>query len=160
MGPLIHPTAIVEDGAHVGDGTRVWHFVHVRAGAFVGNDCVLGKDVYVDVGASIGDRVKIQNGVSVYNGVTLENEVFVGPHVTFTNDLYPHASGEWSITPTLVCAHASIGANATILCGITIGQHAMIGAGSVVTKDVPPYGLVCGNPARLVGYVDGKAASA
>lgn len=160
MGPLIHPTAIVEDGAHIGDGTRIWHFVHVRTGASVGSDCVLGKDVYVDVGAVIGDGVKIQNGVSVYNGVTLEHDVFVGPHVAFTNDLYPRASGAWTITPTRVCAHASIGANATILCGITIGQHAMIGAGAVVTKDVPPYGLVCGNPACLVGYVDGKAASA
>lgn len=154
MGPVIHDTAIVEPGAGVGLRTRIWHFAHVRAGALIGDDCTIGKDAYIDEGAVIGDRCKIQNGVSIYRGVVLEDEVFVGPHAVFTNDLYPRAVGEWTLTPTQVHRGASIGANATILCGITIGAHAMIGAGAVVTKDVPPYAMVTGNPGQIVGYVD------
>lgn len=154
----IHPTAIVEPSAHVGDRTRIWHHAHIRAGSHVGDDCVLGKDVYVDVGACISDRCKIQNGVSIYQGVTLEHDVFVGPHVVFTNDPYPRASGPWTPVPTRICYGASVGANATILCGVTIGHHAMVAAGAVVTRDVPPYGLVKGNPAVLDGHVgeDGR----
>ncbi len=149
-----HPTAIVEEGAVVGDGTRIWHFAHVRSGARIGEGCNLGKDVYVDVGVVIGNRVKIQNGVSVYRGVRLEDDVFVGPHVAFTNDKYPRAfNEEWEVVPTLVREGASIGANATIVCGVTIGRYAMVAAGSVVTKDVPDHGLVAGNPARLIGFV-------
>ena len=152
---LIHPTATVESPACIGEGTRVWHYAHVRAGAHVGRDCVLGKGVYVDVGAVVGDRCKIQNGVSVYCGVTLEDDVFVGPGACFTNDLYPRASGgEWELLLTLVRRGASIGANATILCGIVIGEYAMVAAGAVVTRAVPPYGLVQGNPATLAGYVN------
>ncbi len=151
---MIHETAIVEPGAIVGTGTTIWHFVHVRQGAKVGCDCSLGKDVYVDTGAFIGNRVKIQNGVSVYAGVTLHDDVFIGPHAVFTNDLAPRANAaHWIVTPTLVKEGASIGANATILCGVTIGRWAMIGAGSVVTHDVPDYALVRGNPARAVGIV-------
>lgn len=153
-GSTVHATAVVEDGALVGDGTRVWHFAHVRAGARVGAGCNLGKDVYIDEGAVIGDRVKIQNGVSVYKGVTIGNDVFVGPAVTFTNDLRPRAhKAEWALTPTVVEAGASIGANATILAGVTLGENCMVGAGSVVTRSIRAHELVVGNPARRAGWV-------
>ncbi len=149
-----HPTAVVEEGAVVGEGTRIWHFAHIRSGARIGKGCNIGKDVYVDVGVEIGDGVKIQNGVSVYRGVKLEDRVFVGPHAVFTNDKYPRAfSKDWEVVPTLVKEGASIGANATIVCGVTLGRYSMVAAGSVVTKDVPDYGLVVGVPARLVGFV-------
>ncbi|RLE82549.1 MAG: N-acetyltransferase [Thermoprotei archaeon] len=151
---FIHPTAVVEDGAEIGEGTRIWHFVHVRSGAKIGKNCNIGKDCYIDVGAVIGNNVKIQNGVSVYRGVILEDDVFVGPYVVFTNDLYPRSfSRDWKVIKTIVKRGASIGANATIVCGVVIGEYAMIGAGAVVTKDVPPHGLVYGNPARLRGFV-------
>lgn len=153
-GWVAHPSAVVEPGAVVGDGTRVWHFAHVRAGAQIGCDCVLGKDVYIDAGVVIGDRVKIQNGVSVYRGVTLEDDVFVGPHAMFTNDRYPRSQGEWALTPTVVRQGASIGANATVICGVVIGEWSMVAAGSVVTHDVEAYHLVQGNPAVAVGAVD------
>ncbi len=149
-----HSTAVVEEGAEIGEGTRIWHFAHIRKGAKIGKNCNIGKDVYVDVDVVIGDNVKIQNGVSVYRGVILEDDVFVGPHAVFTNDLYPRSfSRNWKIIPTRVKRGASIGANATIVCGVTIGEYAMVGAGSVVTKDVPRHGLVYGNPARLRGFV-------
>jgi len=151
---FVHPTAIVEEGAIVGEGTRIWHFVHVRRGAKIGKNCNIGKDVYIDVGVEIGNNVKIQNGVSVYRGVKVEDDAFIGPHVTFTNDLYPRSFNEnWEVVKTLVKKGASIGANATIVCGVTIGEYAMVGAGSVVTRDVPDFGLVYGNPARLRGFV-------
>lgn len=151
---FVHPTAIVEEGARIGEGTRIWHFVHVRKGAKIGKNCNIGKGVYIDVNVEIGNNVKIQNFVSVYRGVKIEDDVFIGPHATFTNDLYPRSFNEnWELVPTLVKKGASIGANATIVCGITIGEYAMIGAGAVVTKDVPPFGLVYGNPARLRGFV-------
>jgi acetyltransferase-like isoleucine patch superfamily enzyme len=150
----VHPTAVIEEDVEIGEGTRIWHFVHVRKGARIGKNCNIGKDVYIDAGVRIGNNVKIQNFVSVYRGVTLEDDVFVGPHATFTNDIYPRSfNADWEIVPTLVKRGASIGANATIICGVTIGEYAMIGAGAVVTKDVPPHGLVVGNPARLVGFV-------
>lgn len=151
----IHPTAVVEDGAIIGDGTRVWHFAHVRAKARIGRSCNLGKSVFIDAGVSIGDNVKIQNFVSVYHGVTVEDDVFIGPSATFTNDLYPRAFiwSEDRLVPTRVCRGASIGANATIVCGVTIGEYAMIGAGSVVTGDVPAFALVYGSPAEHRGYV-------
>ena len=149
-----HPLAIVEEGAEIGEGTRIWHFAHVRKGAKIGKNCNIGKDVYIDVDVEIGNNVKIQNGVSVYHGVKVEDDVFLGPHMTFTNDLYPRAFNEdWEVVPTLVKKGASIGAHATIVCGTTIGEYSMVGAGSVVTKDVPPFGLVYGNPARLKGFV-------
>ena len=149
-----HPTAVVENN-NIGDGTKIWHFVQVREGAKIGKNCVVGKGVYIDAEVRIGNRVKIQNFVSVYKGVRIEDEVLIGPAVTFTNDLYPRAfswSGE-KVTPTEVNKGASIGANSTIVCGVTIGRYAMIGAGSVVTKDVPPFGLVYGNPVELKGFV-------
>lgn len=151
---LVHETAIVEDGAGLGHGTRVWHHCHIRAGAQVGRDCTLGKNVFIDVGVVVGDRVKIQNNVSVYRGVTLEDEVFVGPSVVFTNDLFPRASSaDWQVIPTLVRHGASLGANATLVCGVEIGRWAMIAAGAVVTRDVAPHELVAGNPARRLGWV-------
>ncbi len=151
---FIHPTAIVEDGAVIGKGTRIWHFVHVRSGARIGENCNIGKGVYIDVDVEIGNNVKIQNFVSIYRGVKIEDDVFLGPHATFTNDLYPRSyNKDWKVIPTIVKRGASIGANATIVCGVTIGEYAMVGAGAVVTKDVPPHSLVVGNPARLVGFV-------
>lgn len=148
-----HETAVVEPGARIGSGTRIWHHGHIRNGADVGEDCVLGKDVYVDAGAIIGNRVKVQNGVSVFNGVSIGDEVFVGPAVAFTNDRVPRAMGDWEVVPTTVEEGASIGANATIVCGVRIGSCAMVGAGSVVTADIPPHQLVVGNPARGIGWV-------
>ena len=151
---FVHPLAVVEEGAEIGEGTKVWHFAHIRKGAKIGRNCNIGKDVYVDVDVEIGNNVKIQNGVSVYHGVKVEDDVFLGPHMTFTNDLYPRAfNQDWEVVHTLVKKGASIGAHATIVCGVTIGEYAMVGAGAVVTRDVPPFGLVYGNPARLKGFV-------
>jgi UDP-2-acetamido-3-amino-2,3-dideoxy-glucuronate N-acetyltransferase len=152
--PGIHPSATVEAGAVIGRRTRVWHGSHVRAGSRIGCDCSLGFAVYVDTGVVIGDRCKIQNHVSLYRGVVLEDEVFVGPSAAFTNDLAPRAqSPDWEISPTIVRRGASIGANATIVCGIEIGTWALVGAGAVVTTDVPAHALVLGVPARQRGWV-------
>jgi acetyltransferase-like isoleucine patch superfamily enzyme len=154
---FVHPTAEVEEGARIGDGTKIWHLAHVRSTASVGADCVIGRNVYVDAGVTVGDLCKIQNNVSVYQGVTLEDEVFVGPSAVFTNDLRPRAQNpDWTITPTLVRRGASIGANATLVCGVEVGEYAMVAAGSVVTRDVAPHQLVAGNPARPRGWVDAK----
>jgi acetyltransferase-like isoleucine patch superfamily enzyme len=152
---FVHPTAEVEPGAQVGAGTKIWHLVHVRSTAVIGAGCVIGRNVYVDADVLVGNRVKIQNNVSVYKGVTIEDEVFVGPSAVFTNDLRPRAQNpNWQITPTVVRRGASIGANATLVCGIEVGSYAMIAAGAVVTRDVAPYQLVAGNPARGIGWVD------
>lgn len=154
LAPSIHPTAIVESGAQIGAGTRIWHHTHVRSGSRIGTDCSIGFSVYVDTGVVIGDRCKIQNHVSVYQGVILEDDVFVGPSVTFTNDRYPRATSPgWRIVPTTVRGGASLGAKSTIVCGVEIGAWSMIGAGAVVTADVPPHGLVTGSPARLRAWV-------
>lgn len=153
-GYFVHDTAIVEAGALIGDGTKVWHHTHVRSGSVVGSRCVLGKNVFVDDGAVIGDRCKIQNNVSVYHGVTLADDVFVGPAATFTNDLVPRAfNAEWSVTATVVDRGASIGANATIVCGNRIGEYAMVAAGATVTRPVEAHELVAGTPARHLGWV-------
>jgi len=152
---FIHPSAEVHGRTVIGDGTKIWNLVQVREDVTIGDECILSKDVYVDAGVIIGDRCKIQNGVSVYSGVTLESDVFIGPHATLTNDKVPRAFNRyWKIVPTLIKQGASIGANATIVCGVTIGEYAMIAAGSVVTKDVEPYSLVVGNPARHRYYID------
>jgi acetyltransferase-like isoleucine patch superfamily enzyme len=162
MNIKIHPTADIAEDAIIGDGTRVWHHVQVRGGSVIGENCILGKGVYIDANVHIGNNVKIQNYVSVYDGVTLEDGVFVGPHVCFTNDLRPRAinpdgslksADDWILSPTLIRRGAALGANSTIRCGITIGEWAMVGSGSVVTRDVPKNGLMYGNPARLHGYV-------
>jgi len=154
-GVYIHPTADVSPKALIGSGTKIWHQSQVREHVRIGRNCILGKNVYVDTSVSIGDNVKLQNNVNVYHGVTIEDDVFVGPNATFTNDIYPRAK-IWSderVVKTLVKRGASIGANSTIVCGNTIGEYAMVGAGSVVTKDVPDHALVCGNPARIIGHV-------
>lgn len=152
---FIHPTASVSEKANIGTGTKVWINVQIREGSSIGESCIISKDVYIDHAVTIGNRCKIQNSVSVYNGVEIGDDVFVGPNVAFTNDKVPRAFNvAWKITPTRVCDGASIGANATIVCGITIGEYAMVAAGSVVTKDVPPYTLVMGNPARVTGRID------
>lgn len=152
---FIHPSANVSGNVGIGDGTKVWINVQVRENAVIGSDCIISKDVYIDHGVRIGSRCKIQNSVSVYNGVTIGDDVFVGPNVSFTNDKVPRAfNTDWKITPTVVMNGASIGANSTLVCGITIGEYAMIAAGSVVTKDVAPFTLVMGNPARPVAQVD------
>ena len=153
-GVRVHPTAIVEDGAEVGSGSSVWHHAHIRDGARVGRDCVIGKNVYVDTQAVIGDRCKVQNNVSVYHGVYIGDDVFVGPSATFTNDLVPRAfNAEWKIVDTHVLDGASIGANATIVCGVTLGRYSMVAAGATVTHDVADHQLVAGTPARHLGWV-------
>jgi UDP-2-acetamido-3-amino-2,3-dideoxy-glucuronate N-acetyltransferase len=153
MQPLVHPTAIVEDGAHVGAETRIWHWVHVMPGAHIGARCSIGQGCFVgDV--RIGDGCRIQNHVSIYDGVTLEDDVFLGPSCVFTNVKHPraHVSRKDGYARTQIRRGATIGANATIMCGVTIGPYAMIGAGAVVTKDVPAHALVVGAPARRVGW--------
>lgn len=158
----VHPSSVVSVDAHLGAGTQVWLNCQVRERARIGAECILGKGVYVDADVTIGSRVKIQNYVSVFRGVTIEDGVFVGPHACFNNDLRPRAinvdgslkgASDWTVSKTLVCYGASIGANATVLSGLRIGRWSMVGAGSVVTRSVPDFGLVVGNPATVVGFV-------
>jgi UDP-2-acetamido-3-amino-2,3-dideoxy-glucuronate N-acetyltransferase len=157
---FVHPSSVVDEGAVVGRGTRIWHFCHVSSTARVGERCVLGQNVYVGPAVDVGDGAKIQNNVSLYEGVILEEDVFLGPSCVFTNVLTPRAFVERKdeFLPTRVSRGASVGANATILAGVTIGEYAMVGAGSVVTRDVEPYTLVMGNPARPVGRVSAQGA--
>ena len=161
MSIYIHPTADISPKATLGEGTKVWHQAQVREGAVLGRNCILGKGAYVDIDVRIGDNVKIQNYASVYHGTTLENGVFAGPQVVLTNDKLPRAINpdgslksdeDWDVGLILVKEGASLGAGAIVVAGVTIGRFAMVGSGAVVTRDVPDYGLVYGNPARLHGY--------
>lgn len=158
----IHPTALVEAGATIAPSARVWHYAHVRGGASIGENCVIARGVFVDTSVSIGDGCKVQNYVSLYQGVVLERGVFVGPSATFSNDRVPRAtnpdfssksSSDWSIDETLVREGASIGANATLVSGVTVGRWALVGAGAVVTRDVADHALVVGCPARTIAWV-------
>jgi len=152
----VHASAYVDEGASVGADTKVWHFCHVMPGARVGARCSLGQNVFVGANVVIGDGVKIQNNVSVYEGVTLEDEVFCGPSMVFTNDLNPRAAfpkGRARFVKTRVKRGCSIGANATVVCGLTLGAYAFVGAGAVVTEDVPDFGVVYGVPARLKDWI-------
>ena len=155
-GTYIHESAYIDLPCEIGVGTKIWHNAHLRSKCSVGKECTIGKGVYIDSGVIIGDRCKIQNYACIYRGVTIEDDVFVGPHVCFTNDFYPRAFKDFEPGITYVRKGASIGANATIRCGITIGNYAMIGAGSVVTRDVLDYTLVIGVPAKDVGMVSEK----
>jgi UDP-2-acetamido-3-amino-2,3-dideoxy-glucuronate N-acetyltransferase len=153
---FVHPTAVVDDGASVGAGTKIWHFCHVMGSAVVGERCVLGQNVFVGANVTVGDNVHVQNNVSVYEGVTLEDDVFCGPSMVFTNvrdprSAFPRGSSA-EYEKTLVRRGATLGANCTIVCGVTVGEHAFVAAGAVVTKDVPPHAVVGGVPARLLGY--------
>lgn len=151
----IHDTAIVDEGAVLGEGTRIWHWTHICGGARIGRNCSLGQNVYVANQVVIGDNVKIQNNVSVYDGVTLEDDVFCGPSMVFTNVVNPrsHVSRKHEYRRTIVRKGATIGANATIVCGHGIGAYAFVGAGAVITRDVPDYALMVGVPARQAGWI-------
>jgi UDP-2-acetamido-3-amino-2,3-dideoxy-glucuronate N-acetyltransferase len=152
----VHSTAVVDEGATIGKGTKIWHFSHIMAGAILGENCIIGQNVMIAPRVVLGNQVKVQNNVSVYTGVVCEDDVFLGPSCVFTNVINPRSFIERKneFRNTLVKQGATIGANATILCGITIGEYAMIGAGSVVTKNVPPYALIVGNPGKQIGWVD------
>ena len=151
-----HTTAVIDEGAVIGNGTKVWHFSHIMSGAVIGENSTIGQNVLVSSQAVLGNNVKVQNNVSVYSGVVCEDDVFLGPSCVFTNVINPRSfiSRKDEFRHTLVKKGATIGANATIICGVTIGEYAMIGAGAVVTKDVPDYALVVGNPGKQIGWVD------
>ena len=149
-----HPSAEVNEKAIIKNNTKIWNNSQIRENAVIGENCIIGTNVYIDFDVVIGNNVKVQNGVNVYHGVEIEDDVFVGPSVTFTNDMYPRAfNNDWEVFKTLVKRGASIGANSTVVCGIIIGEFAMVGAGSVVAENVNPYELVVGNPAERIGYV-------
>jgi UDP-2-acetamido-3-amino-2,3-dideoxy-glucuronate N-acetyltransferase len=153
---FVHETAVIDEGCEIGEGTRIWHFSHLMKGCRVGKNCNIGQNVVVSPDVVLGNGVKVQNNVSIYTGVTCEDDVFLGPSCVFTNVINPRSfiSRKDEFRPTKVCRGASIGANATIICGCVIGEYAMIGAGAVVTKDVPAFALVVGNPARQTGWIN------
>ena len=150
---FVHHSSCIDDDVVIGEGTRIWHYSHLQKGARIGKECTIGQNVNIGNHVTIGNGVKIQNNVSVYEGVTIEDDVFCGPSCVFTNDLMPRAFGDWELKKTLIKKGASIGANATIVCGNCIGRYALIGAGSVVVSDVPDYALMVGVPARQIGWV-------
>jgi len=151
----VHPTAVVDEGATIGAGTKIWHFCHVMSGAVIGERCSLGQNVFVGGRARLGANVKVQNNVSIYDCVEIEDDVFCGPSMVFTNVMNPraHVSRKEEYRVTRVRRGATIGANATVVCGTTLGEYCFVGAGAVVTRDVPPYALVVGNPARRIGWM-------
>ncbi|MEJ2272930.1 MAG: acyltransferase [Candidatus Bathyarchaeota archaeon] len=150
----VDPTAIIDKNVKLGNGTKIWHFVHIMKDAKLGTNCTVADYVHIGKGVTIGNNVKLENRTTIYEGVTIENNVFVGPHVTFTNDLFPRSSNpDWKILSTLVKKGSSIGAGSVIICGITIGENTMIGASSTVTKDMPSHSLAYGNPARIRGFI-------
>ncbi len=153
--PSIHSSAFVDEGAVIGDGTRIWHFCHIMPTAVIGAGCNIGQNCFIDNRVSIGDGVKIQNNVSVYNGVVVEDDVFLGPSMVFTNVMNPRSFVERKseFRPTLLRKGCTVGANATIVCGVEIGRYALVGAGSVIIRDVPDHALMVGNPARRIGWV-------
>jgi len=150
-----HPTAIIDEPVDIGDGTQIWHFCHVMSGAKIGGNCMIGQNVFLGKGVVLGNNIKVQNNVSIFDGVTLEDDVFCGPSMVFTNVFNPRSfiSRKKEFRKTLVKRGATIGANATVVCGYTIGKYALVGAGTVVTKDVPDYALVYGNPGKVKGWV-------
>lgn len=150
-----HPSAIIDEGCSIGDGTKIWHFSHIMTQSVIGRNCILGQNVMIASNVSLGNSVKVQNNVSIYEGVICEDDVFLGPSMVFTNVINPRSfvDRKSEFKKTLIKKGATIGANATIICGNTIGHYAMIGAGSVVTKDIPDYALVIGNPGKQVGWV-------
>ena len=155
MSFYVHPTAVIDAGCQIGAGSKIWHFCHLMPGCVLGESCILGQNVMVGPGVRIGNGVKVQNNVSLYTGVICEDDVFIGPSAVFTNVINPRSFLERKseFRPTLIRKGASIGANATIICGVTLGEYCLIGAGTVVTKTVPAFGLVVGNPGRLLGWV-------
>ena len=156
MNYFVHESSYIDDNVKIGAGTKIWHFCHIQGGAEIGEKCTLGQNVNISNNVKVGSHVKIQNNVSIYEGVELEDYVFCGPSCVFTNDLTPrskHSKGNENYRRTLIKEGASIGANATIICGNSVGKHALIGAGAVVTKDVKDHALVTGNPAKQVGWV-------
>jgi UDP-2-acetamido-3-amino-2,3-dideoxy-glucuronate N-acetyltransferase len=155
MSTVIHPSAIVDDGAQLGEGCRVWHFAHISAGARIGAGCSFGQGVYVGNDVQIGNNVKVQNNVSVYDAVTLEDDVFCGPSMVFTNVFNPRSAvvRKNEYRRTLVQRGATLGANCTIVCGTTVGEYAFVGAGAVISRDVPPHALMVGVPARRIGWM-------
>ncbi len=151
----VHESSYVDESSKIGDGSKIWHFCHIMAGVYVGEDCIFGQSVFIGRNVRIGNRVKVQNNVSVYEGVELEDNVFCGPSMVFTNVINPRSDIERKdeFRKTLVKRGATLGANCTVICGTTIGRYSMVGAGAVVTKDVPDYALVVGVPAQIVGWV-------
>lgn len=157
MSYFVHESSYIDEGAFIGDGTKIWHFCHIQNGAYIGSDCSLGQNTYISSNVKVGNGVKMQNNVSICGGVRIEDHVFLGPSCLFTNDLTPRAEypkGSQNYLSTTIKEGASLGANVTIVCGVTIGKYAMVAAGCVITKDVPDYSLMIGVPARVVGRVD------
>jgi len=155
MDYFAHETSVIDEGCQIGQGTKIWHFTHIMTGAVIGENCNIGQNVVVSSDVILGKNVKIQNNVSIYTGVICEDDVFLGPSMVFTNIVNPRSAviRKDQYVPTLVKKGATIGANSTIICGHSIGEYAFIGAGAVVTKDVPPYALIVGNPAKLIGWM-------
>lgn len=155
MSYFSHEKALVDEGARIGDDTRIWAFVHIQKGAVIGRKCNICNGSFIEQGAVIGNEVTVKHNVSVFDGVTIEDNVFVGSNIAFINDRFPRSNGkEWKLEKTLIKRGATLGANAVILSDCVVGEYAFIAAGSVVTKDVPDYALVAGNPAKVIGYVD------